>query len=70
MVEYNVEPRVLADVHGLTMHITGLRYRGAGRTRGEAGDSGPDGNPGLLYETSEGKGSRALSHVSGLPTTD
>ena len=25
MVEYNVEPRVLADVYGLPKHITGLR---------------------------------------------
>ena len=30
VVEYNVELRVLADVHGLPMHITGLRYRGTG----------------------------------------
>ena len=33
VVEYNVEPRVLADVYGLPMHIPGLRYRGAGHPR-------------------------------------
>ena len=33
VVEYNVEPRVLADVHDLPMHIAGLRYRGAGHPR-------------------------------------
>ena len=33
VVEYNVEPRVLADVYGLPMHSTGLRYRGTGHWR-------------------------------------
>ena len=33
VVEYNVEPRVLADVYGLPIHIAGLRCRGAGHPR-------------------------------------
>ena len=33
VVEYNVELRALADVYGLPMHITGLRYRGTGHPR-------------------------------------